>query len=122
MTEKKHTPEPWRIESATKKDNWRIIGDNNQVVSTFSGSMDMANARRIVACVNACAGIGTDHLELALAGGVTVLQELDRVKQQRDQLRAALEAIADPHQVLWHGDPSDLREYARAALAETEGN
>lgn len=58
-----HSKTPWRIEPATKKDNWRIIAANNQVVSTFSGNMDMDNARRIVACVNACAGLDTAFLE-----------------------------------------------------------
>lgn len=49
-----HTLEPWKIEPATKKDSWRITGANGQVVSIFAGSMDMENASRIVAAVNAC--------------------------------------------------------------------
>lgn len=78
MTE--HTKEPWRIEPATKKDNWRTVGANNQVVSIFCGAMDMENARRIVACVNACRGLQTVELErngLVAAVGAELL-EADR--------------------------------------------
>lgn len=94
MTE--HTKEPWRIDPATKKDNWRIIGANGQVVSTFSGNMDMENARRIVECVNYCKGLPTEGIATATALGKTAevsLHQLADVIAQRDQLLAALEAV-----------------------------
>ena len=53
MIEHFATPRPWRIEPANKKNNWRIVGSNGQVVSIFSGALDMENAKHIVECVNA---------------------------------------------------------------------
>lgn len=58
--------------------------------SGFPDSEGKANARRIVACWNACHGLPTDELEqngLASAFGNQLLQ----VEQQRDALRKALE-------------------------------
>lgn len=89
-----HTKEPWRIEPATKKDNWRIIGANGQVISTFSGNMDMENARRIVACVNACAGITVEMLEAMPSGPASLLPMYARLEQQRDQLQAQRDQLA----------------------------
>lgn len=86
-----HSKTPWRIEPATKKDNWRIIAANNQVVSTFSGNMDMDNARRIVACVNACAGMPQDDVEeLAKFGVMELTVYADDMRQQRDKLQQQL--------------------------------
>jgi hypothetical protein len=52
-----------------------------------------ANARRIVACVNACAGISTDNLEQLVAMGATIDQfyrkgyeEKIYVEEHRDKL------------------------------------
>lgn len=53
MIEHFHSPTPWRIEPANKKDNWRIVAANGQQVSVFSGAFDMENAKFIVECVNA---------------------------------------------------------------------
>lgn len=45
-----------------------------------------ADARRIAACWNACAGIQTEYLEKF---GGTTFNDFKRVKQQRDELLAA---------------------------------
>ncbi len=131
MTEQKHTPEPWRIEPATKKGNWRIVGANGQVVSIFSGSFDMANARRIVAAVNACAGIDTEDLErhYNAGGGIdsameeAALRDHVKVWQQSDKLRAALQNVVDAWSSQFerqgHLAPEWCKQ-ARAALAATE--
>lgn len=42
----------------------------------------------------------------------------DEAERQNALLRVALEAIADPPHVESHGDPTVLREYARAALVK----
>ncbi len=67
-----HSPEPWFL-VAHPGDNWTIQGRNaalmgeQSMVGTciaqgYGGSRE-ADARRIVACVNACRGIGTEFLE-----------------------------------------------------------
>lgn len=99
----KHTPEPWEV--------WNHDGDwTIEARSIISGFMvDIANlsfseqdARRIVACVNACAGISNEVLE---APDYSVKAEFDsldaqiqgRVKAetQRDELLAVLKLFAD---------------------------
>lgn len=135
MTAQKHTPEPWHAPGIGEvcDESGRCIGimiDCNPVEEELRPDPELeegdANARRIVACVNACAGIDTAHLELALAGGVTVLQELDRVNQQRDQLRAALEDVMKwienwDAEFTFDPDWPESRDKARAALAAMEG-
>ncbi len=92
-----HTPEPW---------NGKRIGisvhyfESIDAEITFTGKSDeaMANARRIVACVNACRGLSTDELEqhgLVSAVGT----ELAELEQQRDELLASLQRLisSDPH-------------------------
>lgn len=111
MTQQKHTPEPWRAPGIGE-----VCDESGRCIGIM---IDYANARRVVACINACAGISTDVLELGrVSPDAFELEEsrADKAEQQRDQLRAALEAIADPHRVPSHGDPSALREYASAAL------
>lgn len=88
-----HSKTPWRIEPATKKDNWRIIAANNQVVSTFSGNMDMDNARRIVAAINYCQGLPTKGMEVATSLGKTAevsLQQFVDTAELCDQLQSQL--------------------------------
>jgi hypothetical protein len=46
----------------------------------------LANARRIVACVNACEGMGTEYLEKF---GGTTFNHFKKMKDQRDKLLAA---------------------------------
>ena len=71
----------------------------------YDNDLNNMDARRIVAAVNACAGLTTDYIETVglpefvgktLCSDV-VQQELDRVTAQRDQLLAALEAIIELH-------------------------
>jgi hypothetical protein len=59
----KHTPEPWKV--------WDHDGDaciealiiEPDIYGDISTSLSFANASRIVACVNACAGMETAELE-----------------------------------------------------------
>lgn len=55
------------------------------------------NARRIVACVNACVGVGTEYLE---DNGpiIELVREHNTVLKQRDELLAALEKFMDSHE------------------------
>ena len=56
-----------------------------------------ANARRLVACWNACEGIATDELEeIARTGGMLGPREdVAKIAEQRDELREALQALVD---------------------------
>ncbi len=55
-----HTKEPWTLGPAAVRG-----GDGQVVAKTWGddGGQELANARRIVACVNACRGISTEALE-----------------------------------------------------------
>ena len=59
MTDTKYTPEPW---SYHQRGTYFVLTGGARV--TIDGSAkNEANARRIVACVNACVGITTEELE-----------------------------------------------------------
>ena len=53
---------------------------------------DVANARRLVACWNACDGIPTKWLE---GGAADILEYSKALKAQRDELLAALERMCE---------------------------
>lgn len=145
----KYTQEPWKV--CHWKDDRRgfEIADRNQNRVGFD--MTEANARRIVACVNACRGLPTDELEqrgLVAAVGTQLLAADDRTEgqereirklarttadaenkladalNQRDELLAALEIIAASEE--FHGDSfvcdfGTLQGVAGAAIAKAKG-
>lgn len=89
-----HTPEPWKQH---EEDPRAIVAANDPHMSLLTvGDDGMAliygeeDARRIVACVNACAGIETPDLEVGNAKFIEMLKERSALKQQRDKLLAAL--------------------------------
>lgn len=72
MSETKHSPEPWHWEERVFEEDrvfiWWGEGRGHQVVmfkvpDAADGAEEIADARRIVACVNALAGVPTDLLE-----------------------------------------------------------
>ena len=93
MSENKHTPEPWRTDAECGFP--QDIHDSKGNLFLRCGSdfdneiYGEANARRIVACVNACAGLPTEVLERYKLGVIGV--DYKSTKQQRDELLAALE-------------------------------
>ena len=92
MTDK-HTPEQWY--ASEEGGIWIVMAaDENGGYTLADMCCDdqKANARRIVACVNACAGISTENLEdnkplieLAMAYNVAL--------RQRDELLAFAEEV-----------------------------
>lgn len=66
MSEMKHTTGPWRV-GTPPPNGEQTIGNKAglmvAVATTGHGVSSEANARRIVACVNACEGISTTLLE-----------------------------------------------------------
>lgn len=110
-----HTQEPWRIESNpdTYTDGVHICGDANDTTNgagicglwidtELSNEEQEANARRIVACVNACAGIPTEVLENIGAGmgpnWLQTKQERDALKIENDEMRRLLMRALYHHQ------------------------
>ena len=72
------------------------------------------NARRLVACWNACEGIPTDMLEAMPFGPAALVPMYARLEAQRDELREALEFF-----LKW-GRCQRAEDKARAAIAKTE--
>jgi hypothetical protein len=130
-----HTPEPWTTGSATESSNfgdWQArirakdSNGNVTVAKVLSGNgkehdtkeVAEANARRIVACVNACAGISTETLDKRGVGGLDV-SSAERLSfcQQRDALAEALHKIAEVCN--GYGDEAGWAcKHARAALGK----
>lgn len=106
--EQKHTPEPWRV----AKDTRTIVTNRIQIAHAwmFGGGQGVANAARIVACVNACAGMddpqavidqaaraalmlgeALSERDKAVAESAAAMDRMVKVRDQRDELLAALE-------------------------------
>ncbi len=93
-----HTPTPWGfsrddengVEFNITSDKWYVAVCCDAPGNAFPQD----NARRIVACVNACAGIPTDDLEQCPSGGLFhIADHANELVKQRDELLAALNAI-----------------------------
>ena len=125
----KHTPEPWILGRAcTVVSDTPVPGmGGSDAVEYYGGhligeSIVDANARRIVACVNACAGLPTEQLESSPPGGI--INGVAGLIAQRNELLAALEIIAASEE--FHGDSfvcdfGTLQGVARAAIAKAKG-
>lgn len=142
MSAPKHTPEPWVAgwgggitgpNAATmlqwdykfpihRVSDW--CGPNREAVLALptTDPAHEANAGRIVACVNACAGMDDPAAEIAALRASEESRHYDQAAhlaclKQRDSLAAALREIAsnDPYKV------SSAGIIARAALAKLDG-
>lgn len=94
-------------------------------VNGQSGARSLENARRLVACWNACEGIETDDIE---AHSVNIIHKLHddaakRVLSERDELLAALKELAHTldSEHLLHDDQRAAFAQARAAIAKAGG-
>ncbi len=147
-----HTPTPWRTEfdptvsgetatiimqkDAEMWERWiarcefgqdgdsHLPGDGKR---DCTASEAQANARRIVACVNACEGVSTENLH---PGDMhRLILDLDEARRQRNQLLAALNGLrypggfaGEPDQYCDHAaEPCNRCEAARAAIASVKG-
>lgn len=99
--EKLHTPEPWDqgLYDNPKRLALAIFDERHDEVAV---SDTVETARRIVACVNACAGIETERLEKNASDPIAGLfgrmasrltTENKKLTAQRDDLLAALRAL-----------------------------
>jgi len=151
----KHTNEPWIAlppnAGSHFDSNWHVTDSNDTFVAHVLGfnhqtdDQCAANARRIAACVNACAGIRTEDLEryynagggideameeASLRGHVSAVKERDRFAALNAELlselekahviiRNALKCMSPPQKSKW-GDINE-RDYvdAKASPAPT---
>ena len=87
-----------------------------------------ANARRIVACVNACTGYATEELESHPKPIITgLLNARDKAEQQRDDLLEAMKLLLEGTQhcgeMQWCGeDELSPWQKARTVIAEIEAS
>lgn len=110
MSEIKHPPEPWKMTRADDTDVCIFGADDNWLANVgfniFNGSiadenltflfdMEKAVASRVVACVNACAGVSNEFLERIARkeSDGSELFELGKAIAQRDELLVALKAL-----------------------------
>lgn len=131
MTE--HTKEPWKI-GTPPPNGEQTIGTYDglmvAVSTTGAGVNAEANARRVVACVNAMAGIDDDNVLFRCGRIGTVRKhiatqqvQIEKLTAQRDQLLAALEAIMELHDSARRGsDVAATISNARAAIAAVKGD
>lgn len=118
-----HTPEPWSVaEESFDNDGIqesviRGMGGRAAIAVTLdfgpnNPAMREANARRIVACVNACAGVDAELLENYPA-------PFSELRKQRDELLATITKIRALPQ---HRDAMKLvHHYADQALEKANG-
>lgn len=96
-----HTPEPWQVLTGKNAhpSSVEISADGRAIAEMWLRGETIAqdNARRIVACVNACAGIDIDFLERIPLTAVTA--QLKKLTEQRDvawaeqsEIRKAIQA------------------------------
>lgn len=113
-----HTPTPWSMTDAEDDDVCIFGADDGWLANlginvpcewadqnhTFIFDLNKANARRIVACVNALDGISTDFLENTTPRTVRILIEntarMERLEAELRQLKSSIEYV--------HGDLNRL--------------
>ena len=108
----KHTPEPW------ERNGKRIeriylgmkVSEQVELIARVYGEDSEANARRIVACVNACAGINPKAVP-------ELVEALEAAELWIEETLPVLESMAGGETEGGHG----LLESIRAALAKARG-
>lgn len=111
-----HTKEPWQVAKMSGQDMWAV---GPSATRRAGDVYTEANARRIVACVNACEAFSTQQLEEGQVIGI-----IGELRLQRDALLAALKDAVE-HIKAVSGkdlscDPSeDVSEY-EAAIAKVQ--
>jgi hypothetical protein len=87
-----HTPEPW--ETTSDGTDWGLCGENGG--ENIAELMTEENAARIVACVNACAGLNPEGIKVALESLEWLANgNADGLHSAREQARHALRALKD---------------------------
>jgi hypothetical protein len=93
----KHTAEPWRAECWLSHSASTVLVDDPTALTGKRVIADCSNeedARRIVACVNACKGVKTETLENVPDRSIGFFAYSD-LREQRDELAEALREMGD---------------------------
>lgn len=129
---KKHTTGPWSVDSDGSIEHNNVANIINGADGTMIvyGQINDADARRIVACVNACEGLDTDKLErvpvpfaqMLNVGFMELWEQYTTLKEQRDELLQALQALTHSldYEDLLHDDQRKAFKHARAII-QAEG-
>jgi hypothetical protein len=122
----KHTPEPW---PAPEYNNDVDSDDDGfwewyEIEGVGTLGVSEANARRIVACVNACAGIETMILEMDTPKFVAMLRERIEYRKQRADLFESLVALSATVSTLcsWDRRFDEVLDAADAAVARSKAD
>ena len=130
-----HTPEPWAVSdspygaiistaSRELRQSWCVSTEDTG--RKYSAEIAVANARRIVACVNACAGIEQEDFDdgwraqglSAYASALEVMR--DSLESERDTYRELcgelLEILKDSHLIR----EGEYRKAAKDAITKAE--
>jgi hypothetical protein len=101
VSEQQHSKTPWLVVGEdyrypgidSQVNSVVIFGDRNEETGVRGKDRNnsIANARRIVACVNALDGVSTEHLEQY--GLPDFAQKISDLAQQRDELLHALKEV-----------------------------
>lgn len=118
-----HTKEPWVVSSQYAECEVRTR-DSDMLIATFP-PYQRETPRRIVACVNACAGLDTEFLELSRGHEPAAWTgaAIGRLRKHRDELLAALEGMVDmANRYREPGAPiPDAQKTAISVIAKVEG-
>lgn len=129
----KHTKGPWRIVEGRTHGSLEVFSGDTAIAEIWrrgNASLEMANARRIVACINACEGFSAEELQGAdlFKDSIESDAEIIALKKQRDELLESLQywlpketpfqhqtsdAVCRAHNEQWN--------VARAAIAKAGG-
>ena len=132
---KQHTQGKLKVVSTYAIPEIRDQEDHFVFAAGSASPQSFVDARRLVACWNACEGISTDLLENLTLTGDTIAARLKlrdaterELAAQRDELLEALtQTLAQC--LIWQGEPNEwscsihkaVVEQARAAIAKAEG-
>lgn len=118
MSNTKHTAEPWEV---IEEHEGKAIGSNalSKTICTahtsrtwnMNSEEGKANAKRIVACVNACKGVPNEWLQSNAVQ--SRIDEIAELKRQREHYKAALERVATE---LRDSENTDLLEFITTVL------
>jgi hypothetical protein len=126
----KHTQTKLRVGEKYKTD---IFADRAghaiaRTVNPQADGEDEANARRLVACWNACDEVSTEFLELLANFPDNQVKAYENLEAQRNELLKELESIANANPKNWDAPFNDTASFqawaqsrASAAIAKVKG-